>query len=160
MNSEWSAWVGAHSLDRCRIPSRFAGSAWWISCARQGVRTTRSDGDICSRLFVSIKHYKRLCLLRTVLYIDIKPISISGLITCTNMQLLANLIVGSSLMGMVTALPQAAPPLPTSAFNLEGYAKTNPTGAVSGGAGGPTTTVSAASALQSAVRVVTLCSWT
>ena len=74
------------------------------------------------------------------------------------MQLLTNLIAASSLIGLVTALPQAAPPLPTSAFDLEGYARTNPTGAVSGGAGGPTTTVSAASALQSAVRVSKICS--
>ncbi|KFA48107.1 hypothetical protein S40293_11260 [Stachybotrys chartarum IBT 40293] len=70
------------------------------------------------------------------------------------MQLLLKLIAASSLLGSTIAVPQAAP-LPTSAFALEGYARTNPTGSVSGGAGGPTTTVSAASALQSAVRVGT-----
>ncbi|KFA71069.1 hypothetical protein S40288_05542 [Stachybotrys chartarum IBT 40288] len=70
------------------------------------------------------------------------------------MQLLLKLIAASSLFGSTIAVPQAAP-LPTSAFALEGYARTNPTGSVSGGAGGPTTTVSAASALQSAVRVGT-----
>jgi hypothetical protein len=36
-------------------------------------------------------------------------------------------------------------PLPTGAFDLEGFAKNNPVGPVSGGAGGPTTTITAGS---------------
>lgn len=69
------------------------------------------------------------------------------------MHFLTTLVATSSLIYSVAALPQAAPPLPTGAFNLEGYAKNNPTAAVSGGAGGTTTTVTANQALQSAVKV-------
>lgn len=69
------------------------------------------------------------------------------------MHLFSTLIATNSLIYSIVALPQAAPPLPTSAFALEGYAKNNPTAAVSGGAGGPTTTVTANEALQSAVKV-------
>lgn len=36
-------------------------------------------------------------------------------------------------------------PLPSGAFDLVGYGKDNPTGPASGGAGGPTTTINAAS---------------
>ena len=69
------------------------------------------------------------------------------------MHFLSTLVAASSLVGSIAALPQASPPLPTAAFNLEGYAKNNPTAAVSGGAGGATTTVSASAGLQSAVKV-------
>lgn len=71
------------------------------------------------------------------------------------MQLLASsLVVAASFLASVSALPQASPVPTAPAFTLEGYAKTNPTGAVSGGAGGPTTTVTANQALQSAVKVL------
>lgn len=50
-------------------------------------------------------------------------------------------------------------PLPTGAFDLEGFGKDNPIGAVSGGAGGPTTTFRAAdgaSATSALVRAATV----
>ena len=47
------------------------------------------------------------------------------------------------------------PKLPKGAFDLEGYGKDNPIGPVSGGKGGPTTTISATdqAALATAVAV-------
>ncbi|KAF3935613.1 hypothetical protein ABW19_dt0204771 [Dactylella cylindrospora] len=45
--------------------------------------------------------------------------------------------------------------VPSGSFTVEGYAKDNPTGVVSGGAGGSTTTVSAYAAFTSAVKANT-----
>jgi pectate lyase len=61
--------------------------------------------------------------------------------------LAANLLAGAAV----------ASPRPTrlqeSSFALEGYAKENPLGETTGGKGGPTTTVTAAAALATAVKV-------
>jgi hypothetical protein len=74
-----------------------------------------------------------------------------------NMQFLPSLLLtASTFTTLIAALPQATPVVTAPAFTLEGYGKTNPTAAVSGGAGGATTTVSASAALQSAVKVYSL----
>lgn len=57
------------------------------------------------------------------------------------------LLASLNLLGLGAAVPYAA------SYPLEGYAKDNPLGAVTGGAGGATTTVSSFNALKTAVAV-------
>jgi pectate lyase len=69
------------------------------------------------------------------------------------MQFLATVLATTALLSTTFALPQASAVQTPPPFTVEGYAKTNPTGAVVGGAGGTTVTVTAASALSSAIKV-------
>lgn len=58
-----------------------------------------------------------------------------------------------ALASVAAAHPSKGPKLPKGAFDLEGYAKTNPIGSVTGGKGGPTTTITDPAALATAVLV-------
>ncbi|KAF3933018.1 hypothetical protein ABW20_dc0105643 [Dactylellina cionopaga] len=56
----------------------------------------------------------------------------------------------STVISTTSAGPTSA--VPSGSFTVEGFAKNNPTGTISGGAGGSTTTVSAYAAFTSAVK--------
>ncbi|KAK6354629.1 hypothetical protein TWF696_003769 [Orbilia brochopaga] len=57
-----------------------------------------------------------------------------------------------STITTTTPSPTSTAPPPPNSFSLEGYARNNPTGTVSGGTGGSTTTVSSYAAFTSAVK--------
>lgn len=61
-------------------------------------------------------------------------------------------LTANLLAGVAVAAPKR--PCPQDSFALAGYAKENPLGETTGGEGGPTTTITAAGALATAVQVI------
>lgn len=75
------------------------------------------------------------------------------------MKILNILVNFGSLASLASAFPGTGqhgprlPQLPKGAFDLVGFGKNNPIGSVTGGKGGPTTTITDTAALATAVRV-------